>query len=213
MNLVKKTLNEQIYEILKEDILNGKIAFGEKLVNRELQDKFSVSSTPVRDAINKLHMDGLIQEVSKTGAKVINFDLNFAEEVNEFICVICSSAVKISAQKGEADNVIDALEKIINMQENARNDDEYCYYDFKFHKTFLDFSKNIFLIGTFKRYNVLRRVLTRIVCEDPENKQEALQHHRSILEKYKAKDYDGAMEVMLGHYKYGIEKLKEKFSE
>jgi DNA-binding GntR family transcriptional regulator len=213
MKLVKKTLNEQIYEILKADILNGKISFGEKLVNRELQDKFAVSSTPVRDAINKLYMDGLVQEVSKTGAKVINFDLKFAEDVNEFICIICTSAVEISAQKSKADDVIDTLEKVINMQENAKNDDEYCYYDYKFHKTFLDYSKNLFLIGTYKRYHVLRRILTRIVSENDENKKEALRHHRIVLEKYKAKDYKGATEVMLEHYQYGTEKLKDKFSE
>ncbi len=38
---------------------------GDKLTNRELQERFQVSSTPVRDAINRLSKDGLTQEVSK----------------------------------------------------------------------------------------------------------------------------------------------------
>ena len=80
--IVKKTLNEQIYEALRDEILAKKISFGEKLVNRELQNKFGVSSTPVRDAINRLYMDGLVDEVSKTGARIISFDLKFATEIN-----------------------------------------------------------------------------------------------------------------------------------
>lgn len=52
--IVKQTLSEQIYNILKEDILCGRILMGDKLTNRELQERFQVSSTPVRDAINRL---------------------------------------------------------------------------------------------------------------------------------------------------------------
>ena len=63
--IIKQTLSEQIYNILKEDILSGRILMGDKLTNRELQERFQVSSTPVRDAINRLSKDGLTQEVSK----------------------------------------------------------------------------------------------------------------------------------------------------
>ena len=64
-NIIKLTLSEQIYNILKEDILAGTIPLGAKLTNRELQERFQVSSTPIRDAINKLNQDGLIGEVTR----------------------------------------------------------------------------------------------------------------------------------------------------
>ena len=40
--IVKQTLSEQIYNILKEDILCGRILMGDKLTNRELQERFQV---------------------------------------------------------------------------------------------------------------------------------------------------------------------------
>ena len=42
--IIKQTLSEQIYNILKEDILSGRILMGDKLTNRELQERFQVSS-------------------------------------------------------------------------------------------------------------------------------------------------------------------------
>ena len=83
--IIKQTLSEQIYNILKEDILSGRILMGDKLTNRELQERFQVSSTPVRDAINRLSKDGLTQEVSKSGAQLITFDYSYANELNDFI--------------------------------------------------------------------------------------------------------------------------------
>ena len=86
--LNKKTLSEQIYQLLKQDILSQKIGFGEKLINRDLQKKYGVSSTPIRDAINRLYQDGLVEDITKNGARVIAFDLTAAIEINEIITIL-----------------------------------------------------------------------------------------------------------------------------
>ena len=100
-NIIKLTLSEQIYNILKEDILAGTIPLGAKLTNRELQERFQVSSTPIRDAINKLNQDGLIGEVTKTGAQLISFDFEYSGELNEFILALSCQAVALSARSSQ----------------------------------------------------------------------------------------------------------------
>ncbi|MGL4791102.1 MAG: GntR family transcriptional regulator, partial [Anaerotignaceae bacterium] len=72
--MLKKSLSEQIYEQLRMDIIFRKISLGEKLTNNQLQQRFKVSSSPIRDAINKLYFDGLLSEVTRAGAKVIELD-------------------------------------------------------------------------------------------------------------------------------------------
>ena len=72
MRVVKDLLSEQIYKILKNDIINSKINFGEVLVNKNLQERFEVSSTPIRDAILRLKEDGIIEEITRSGAKLID---------------------------------------------------------------------------------------------------------------------------------------------
>lgn len=46
MDLNKTTLSEQIYQILKEDILTQRIPLGEKLTLKMLKERFEVSSPP-----------------------------------------------------------------------------------------------------------------------------------------------------------------------
>ena len=58
MTLDKKTLSSRIYEILRTDILSQKISLGEKLTLKALQERFGVSSTPIREALTRLSDDG-----------------------------------------------------------------------------------------------------------------------------------------------------------
>lgn len=96
MAIVRKSLSDQIYDELKMEIIEQKITFGSKIVNRVLQERFQVSSSPIRDAINRLYSDGLIEQIDNTGATVVNFDIVFYLEVNEILLGITNTAVKLA---------------------------------------------------------------------------------------------------------------------
>ena len=68
---LKKTLGEQIYQILRKDILNKKITSGTKLTLQKLKDEFQVSHTPIREALTRLSEDGLVVYYSNVGVSVI----------------------------------------------------------------------------------------------------------------------------------------------
>lgn len=71
MALNKSTLSEQIYQILRSDILHQRIPLGEKLTLKNLQAQFEVSSTPIREALTRLTEDGLVRYYSNIGVNVI----------------------------------------------------------------------------------------------------------------------------------------------
>lgn len=73
MAIVRKSLSDQIYDELKMEIIEQKITFGSKIVNRVLQERFQVSSSPIRDAINRLYSDGLIEQIDNTGGNSCKF--------------------------------------------------------------------------------------------------------------------------------------------
>ena len=64
-NLLDKT-----YTILKEQIVHRKFKPNEKLSIPDLADQLGVSRTPIRDALNRLEMDGLVKTVAKVGTFV-----------------------------------------------------------------------------------------------------------------------------------------------
>ena len=43
------------------------------MVNKNLQERFEVSSSPIRDAILRLKEDGIIEEITRSGAKIDRF--------------------------------------------------------------------------------------------------------------------------------------------
>lgn len=119
MTIIKKSLSDQIYDELKMEIVTKKIMFGSKIINRNLQERFKVSSSPIRDAINRLYADGLIKSIDNTGALVVNFDVNFYVEVNEILLGITNTGIKLAFQKSDHKEVADILKEYISLQKKT----------------------------------------------------------------------------------------------
>lgn len=89
-------LGEQIVERLREDIFSGKIAEGERLREVELAQRFAVSRGPIREAIQQLAWEGIVETDRNKGALVSTSAPN---EITELIiplrCTIEKYAVRL----------------------------------------------------------------------------------------------------------------------
>ncbi|SQB36746.1 GntR family transcriptional regulator [Clostridium cochlearium] len=211
MLINKKTLSDQIYDILKMEILKRKIPFGTKLVNRALQKRFGVSSSPIRDAINRLNQDGLITSIDKTGATVVDFDYDFFLEVNEVLLYVVNTGIKLSFEKSDTEEICKHLEEYLLLQEKCIGTDEFYDYDYKFHKTFIEYSRNTRLKKIFKEYNVLHEMLVRSYYESEtfQIQEDSIKMHKQIINAFRDKDYQLAMILTEEHYK-GAEQIFKK---
>jgi len=70
----KSSLTEQIYDIIKEMILNGRLEAGRRIDIAKLVEEFGISQTPVRFALNRLHDAGLVENRQREGFYVIELD-------------------------------------------------------------------------------------------------------------------------------------------
>ena len=95
MEKISKTISEQIYVILRQEIIEKKTSLGEKLINLQLQKRFGVSSTPIRDAINRLEQDGLVETISKSGAKIVDFNPQRLKKLAEMLTVFIIGAIDV----------------------------------------------------------------------------------------------------------------------
>lgn len=212
MEFVKKTFSEQIYESLRLDIINKKIGLGEKLVNRDLQEKFGVSSTPIRDAINHLYQDGLITEVSKVGARVVTLDTKTAREVNEILSILSCAAIELSFVRSDPRLVVSVQLECIDMQRANVNNDQYFSYDYKFHKTFFDFAENDNCKGLFKRYNALHELLVHYYYDKNNSKLSSIDEHNIIIDLYGKGEMEAAKKEMSNHYTSAIRCFEQEIS-
>lgn len=207
--IVKKNLSEQIYESLRRNILDQKIRFGEKLVNRQLQEKYGVSSTPVRDAINRLYLDGLLDEISNGGARVISFDYRAALEVNEIVAIITREAVAMAASKPAAAEMLPELADCIEMQIKNINGKNYFVYDKKFHTIFFNHCENTRLARLHNQYSALWELLVLFYYRDKEStRSKAISEHEKIVAALKKGDIKSAQECVEHHFQEAVRPLR-----
>ncbi|HEX7008932.1 MAG TPA: GntR family transcriptional regulator, partial [Phycisphaeraceae bacterium] len=65
------TLTNQVYQTLREEILNGQLKPGTRLVRRAVSARLGVSRMPVADALVRLEQDGLVESRPMIGARVV----------------------------------------------------------------------------------------------------------------------------------------------
>src|SRR5438270_1478462 len=72
----------QVYETLREMILSLELAPGTTLVRAEIATRFGVSQTPVRDAMQLLQQEGLVEVFPQAATQVSRIDLDSAKQAH-----------------------------------------------------------------------------------------------------------------------------------
>ncbi|MCC7160973.1 MAG: GntR family transcriptional regulator [Anaerolineae bacterium] len=102
-----------IYDRLKADILSRTIKPGQALTEAELAKDFQVSRTPVREALNLLEKEGLIQRISRRGYIVTELSLEDVLDLIELRIILEREAVRLAAIRRGAETAAE-LERLNN---------------------------------------------------------------------------------------------------
>lgn len=144
-NFKKTTLSEQIYEIVKNDIITKAIPQGMKLTLKSLQERFGVSSTPIREALTRLSEDDLVVYYSNIGVKVIELTLNDINEIFRFMGDLDSLAVRYAFETGNNDEILEKLRINLKISQEAidkLNSSNWNECSDKFHLIFYEYCNN-----------------------------------------------------------------------
>lgn len=76
-------LRDVVFQTLRKAILTGELKPGERLMEIHLADKIGVSRTPIREAIRKLELEGLVTNVPRKGAQVAEISTKGLRDVLE----------------------------------------------------------------------------------------------------------------------------------
>ncbi len=121
MKLNKQTLSEQIYQILRSDILSQRIPSGTKLTLKTLTTRFEVSSTPIREALTRLSEEQLVSYYSNIGVNVMELTRSDISEIYQFMGDLDALAIRYAAQSEKIHELVKELSGNISAAENALN--------------------------------------------------------------------------------------------
>lgn len=92
----KRSLVDQVYEMLRGDIITLRRPLGSKLNVNELQDELGVSCTPIREAVNRLQQEGLVVYENNVGAHILDLDQHDITEIEQLAMTLHCAAIRLA---------------------------------------------------------------------------------------------------------------------
>ncbi len=194
-------LRDVVFNTLRQAILKGDMEPGERLMEITLANKLGVSRTPIREAIRKLELEGLVHMIPRKGAIVASISEKDMKDVLEVRITLEELAVKL-AIKNMNEEDIEALIKAGRNFENAvisRDIVGICDADVAFHDIIYNRTGNNRLIQMISN---LREQMYRYRLEyikDARTHSILISEHNDIIKCLKNKDVDAAKEAVREH--------------
>jgi len=103
-------LADRAYADLKHRILTCKLRPGHRLMEKELCAEMGISRTPLREALNRLGLEGLVSLVPYHGFEVAPITLQDIRDMCELRCIVESEGAALAAQRATPEEIAELVE-------------------------------------------------------------------------------------------------------
>lgn len=194
-------LKIEAYKLIKEKLMNGQILPGERIREDLLADEFSMSRTPVREAINQLSAEGFVIQEPRKGIFATEFTKQELINIIEIRTLLESYAAKICCEKITEQQWKELEEIYINLKDSLLTQDnaKYVLYDSMFHRKIgqittnkklsnyiNDIEDNVIFARRMKIYNIKYKY----------SEEESIKQHEEILLAIKNRDVKNASKAI-----------------
>lgn len=196
-------LRDVAFQKLRQAILRGELAPGQRLMEIQLAEQLGVSRTPVREAIRMLEQDGLAIMIPRRGAVVAKISGKNLKDVLEVRLALEELAVQLSCLRMGEEDFTALREANREFNETIAGEDivKMAEADEHFHDIIYQASDNMRLVQLEMQ---MREQMYRFRIEHlkEKTKRNALvEGHREIMEALHRRDSDAATKAIRSHIK------------
>lgn len=149
--LKKNNLSDQAYDELVRRIVSGTFPAGRMLQEEKLSSEFGISRTPVREALQRLSAEGLVEQLPRRGYRVSLPDEEALKELYE--CRTRLELMALNLALGEIpEQEIFVLEKKLKNASGEKNPALSLEADTEMHSLIMDFSGNRYLAALIRQF-------------------------------------------------------------
>ena len=155
------SLSKRVLHELRERILDGQFSLGEKLSEAGLARDLGISRGPVREALQDLRAEGLVQQEPRRGAFVVRLDADDVREIYDLRAALETRAVRLMMERPADDwlpAVEIALERLLLATYDGQRAD-VAKADLAFHDVICQMSGNSRLRAVFTASAAVLRML------------------------------------------------------
>lgn len=225
--VVYQTISDQVFEQMKQQILQGAWKPGQKLPSEnDLAASFEVSRITVRQAMQKLAVLGLVDTRSGEGSYIKKASLspimnsivpiaylgdNDIRQVLEFRQMVEVETAGFAAEKATPEEIaqLRALYNEMRKIEIEKDRQQFAKLDLDFHFMIAEMTKNELIIAT---HNILREILSTAMEQIVEHlgNDIGIYYHGNLLEAIEARDVKRTKDIMREHLQKTLDSMCSK---
>lgn len=175
---------QALRDALEDDIIHGRYTPGQRLDEVRLAERFNVSRTPIREALQQLAAVGLVEAASKRGMVVADVGLPQLVEMFEVMAELEGMCARLAARRITQDEA-KALEDSLKACDEAAqhgDSDAYYYENQRFHELIYKASHNGFLVQQTRQLQTRLKPYRRLQLRVRNRLTRSLQEHRQIVD-------------------------------
>ncbi|MDC7286576.1 GntR family transcriptional regulator [Blautia schinkii] len=209
MKKVVNTIRGQVYELMKQGICDGDYKPGQWLQEKEIAEQFSISRSPVREALRQLAADGLVVDVPNKGAFVREFTAQDMEEIFDLRVMMENYAIEKTAQNLDEDaktrlnNCLEELERDYDKNDLKR----YIEDDRRLHDLFVELSHNSLLAITYERISTMIQQFRVYSLSSQDRFDGSVTEHREIIHCLINREISKAQQINSRHLQLAKERI------
>ena len=194
-------LRDVVFNTLRKAILRGELKPGERLMEIQLANKLGVSRTPIREAIRKLELEGLVLMIPRKGAEVAQITEKNMQDVLEVRKALEELSVQLACERITAEQVEEMKMAAEDFRKVLKSGDvtKIAEADVKFHDIIFAATNNQRLITLL---NNLREQMYRFRVEYLKQKEcypQLLEEHDKLIALISGGEVEEACELMGRH--------------
>ncbi len=194
-------LRDVVFNTLRQAILTGELKPGERLMEIHLANKLGVSRTPIREAIRKLELEGLVTMIPRRGAEVAQITEKSLKDVLEVRRTLDALSVELACDRISGEELSNLRMACLKFEEATRTKDAriIAKADVALHDIIVKATGNMRLI---QLVNNLSEQMYRYRFEyikDESGHATLIEEHRIIYESILKKDKKTAADTAKLH--------------
>jgi DNA-binding GntR family transcriptional regulator len=204
---------QSVAALIRAAILDGRLAPGQRLKEGSLALDLRTSRTPVREALNLLTVEGLVQSAPNRGATVCSYSAEDLLEISSLRALLEGRAARLAARAAGAPQLArlrESCERFARLRDARVPVPELVKENLTFHEAILAAAGSPRLAAMARRVRELPLVYQTYYWFSPERCRTAEEQHLELLHALERHDDERAELVMKHHILAGADLLLEQ---
>lgn len=193
---------DEVYDDLKRRILDGELVGGMRINPVEIGTRMGVSRTPVREALQRLDIEGLVTINPNRGVIVTSLTV---DEVRELFMIRASLEMLAASEAARRlhDDALDEFELLMRRMDRVKDDPkEWVVRHEAFHDRVYEFAQMPRLSAEIRRIREAIHPYLRLYIDVYHQTEMPGREHQSVLGEIASRDPERAAQAMKHHIEY-----------